>query len=112
MPLIAFARFCLSLTSLVLLGVCAYLLWSWYQGDLVRNADGVVYRVREDWRLWVGLGLVAWSSLGKLIVTALLARPDKAARSKPIRGEGVMVAGASGAQLYVESVGPATGLAV
>jgi pimeloyl-ACP methyl ester carboxylesterase len=112
MPLIAFARFCLSLVSLVLLGVCAYLLWSWYQGDLVRDADGVVYRVREDWRLWVGLGLVAWSFLGKLIVTPLLARPDKAARSKPIRGEGVMVAGASGAQLYVESLGPATGPAV
>jgi pimeloyl-ACP methyl ester carboxylesterase len=112
MPLIAFARFLFSILSLAVLGLCAYLLWTWYQGDLVRDADGVLYRVREDWRLWVGLALLAWSFLGKVIITPLIATPDKAARSKPTRGEGAMITGASGAQLYVESVGPADAPAV
>ena len=51
MPLIAIARFLFSFLSLVLLAACAYLLWSWYQGDLVRDANGVLYLVREDWRV-------------------------------------------------------------
>jgi pimeloyl-ACP methyl ester carboxylesterase len=107
MPLIAFARFILSLVSLILLGLCAYLLWSWYDGDLARDAHGVLYRVRDDWRLWTGLALLAWSFLGKLIVTPLIAKKDRAQPSRAVRGEGSMVPGASGAQLYVETSGTA-----
>jgi pimeloyl-ACP methyl ester carboxylesterase len=107
MPLIALARLLFSLVSLIILGLSAYLLWTWFQGDWVRDADGVLYRVRDDWRLWTGLGLVGWSFLGKLIVTPLVAQGDKGPPSRPTRGEGKIIAGASGSQLYVESVGPA-----
>jgi hypothetical protein len=82
MPLIAFARLLFSLLSLVLLGACAYLLWSWYEGDLVRDANGVLYLVREDWRLWTGLAFLAWSFLGRWIVTPFIAGKDK---DRPVR---------------------------
>jgi pimeloyl-ACP methyl ester carboxylesterase len=107
MPLIAFARLLFSLLSLVLLGACGYLLWSWYEGELVRDANGVLYLVREDWRLWTGLALLAWSFLGRWVLTPFIAGKDKGPRSAAMHGEGKMIAGASGSQLYVESQGPA-----
>jgi pimeloyl-ACP methyl ester carboxylesterase len=107
MPLIALARLLSSLLSLALLGICAYLLWSWYQGDLVRDAAGDLYRVRETWRLWVSLGLLAWSLLGRVILTPIIAGKDKGPPSGATHGDGKMVEGASGAQLYIQSVGPA-----
>jgi pimeloyl-ACP methyl ester carboxylesterase len=107
MPLLSLARSLLGLLSLVLLAVCAYLLWSWYQGDLARDVHGDLHQVRENWRLWTGLGLLAWSFLGRLIVTPLLAGKDQGPPSRPVRGQGKVIQGASGSQLYVESQGPA-----
>jgi pimeloyl-ACP methyl ester carboxylesterase len=107
MPLILLVRSIFGLLSLVLLAACAYLLWSWYQGDLVRDAQDDLHRVRENWRLWTGLALLGWSFLGRLVVTPLLAGKDQGAPSRAVRGEGKMIQGASGAQLYVESLGPA-----
>lgn len=75
---------------------------------MVENADGTLARTRDDWRLWAGLGLLAWSFFGRLIVTPLLARGDKVP-SRPERGEGRSLTGASGAELYVETHGPADG---
>lgn len=106
MPLIALARFLFSLLSLALLLVCAYLLWSWYKGDVVRDVNGVLYLARDEWRLWTGLGLLAWSGLGRLIVTPLVAARDEGALTCPVHGEGKIITGASGARLYLESVGP------
>lgn len=105
MPLIALLRFLFSILSLAVLALCGYLLWSWYEGELVRGPDGLLHRVREDWRLWTGLGLLAWSFLGRFIVTPLLARKDTAPPIRAERGEGRTVLGASGARLYVETLG-------
>ena len=109
MPLIASLRLLFGLLSLCVLALGAWLAWTWYQGDLVRDAEGVLHRVREDWRLWTALALLAWSFLGRLALPLLLARGDDGPPTRAIRGEGRMIVGASGARLYVESVGPAKG---
>ena len=108
MPLILILRFWLSLVSLAIIAGAAYLLWSWHQGDTVRDIYGVVHIVRHDWRLWTGLALVAWSfGGGALLVKPFLARRDV----EPLafhRGDGEMIEGANGAKLYVESQGAST----
>lgn len=104
MPLLIVVRFLFGLLSLVLLGLAAYLLWNWYQGDLVRQADGDIVRIRTDWVLWLGGFLALLSVLGRLPLVWLLARADTDP-SKPLRADGSMLASATGAQLYVEQQG-------
>lgn len=106
MPLLSIVRFFTTLLSLAILVGAGYLLWSWYRGEWVADGAGVLERVREDWRLWAGLALLAWSFLGRLVMLRLLARPDE----RPTRSErwdGETITGASGAALYVEAHGPA-----
>lgn len=104
MPLLFLARLIFGLLSLAILGTAAYLLWSYGQGELVRDADGAFRREADNWRLWTGLALLAWSFLGKFIVTPLLARGDKDP-TRPERGQGRTIPGANGASLYVETHG-------
>lgn len=105
MPLLSIIRFFTIVLSLVLLGAAGYLLWSWYQGDLVRDAAGDLQRVREDWRLWTGGALLAWSFLGRSVVPLLLAKAD-IRRTRAERAEGQMIASSTGSTLYVEQHGP------
>lgn len=98
--------FLLNILSLVILGASGWLGWSWYQGDLIADSDGTVTRVREDWKLWLALGLLAWSFLGRMVLRPLLARKDDIA-SQPVRIGGARVQGVDGADLYVETLGPA-----
>jgi len=108
MPLISLVRFLTTLLSLAILATAAYLLWRWYDGTDVRDAEGVVHNVREGWPLWLGLALVAFSFLGKFLMLPLLARPDR--EPLPVdHGAGKQVQGPSGATLYVDSAGPADG---
>ncbi|RYG19517.1 MAG: alpha/beta hydrolase [Caulobacteraceae bacterium] len=107
MPLIPVVRLFLGWLSLAILALAAYLLFSWFQGELVQDVDGVVVRAREGWRLWTSLGLLAWSVAGRWVVTPLLARPDAEA-TRPDRSHGQMIAGFDGSELYVEQHGPAT----
>ncbi|NGP17205.1 alpha/beta fold hydrolase [Devosia aurantiaca] len=109
MPLIAIIRFFTTVISLIILGVMIYLAWSWYDGDLVREPDGDLVRLREDWRLYWALGLAAFSFLGKLVVAPLLARPDRGEKSKADRGAGQTIAGPNGSTLYVEDPGLRSG---
>ena len=109
MPLVSMVRFVTTLISLALLGITAYLLWTWYQGITVQDSAGVVHFVREDWRLWTALGLIAFSFLGKFILVPVLARADKGEPSRVERGQGKMIPGSAGASLYVEEHGPSTG---
>ena len=105
MPLIMILRFFLSLFSLMILAVTGYLLWSWYQGDFVRDGNGVLIHVRENWRLWLGLALGAWSFGGGLVVLKpLLARRDQGP-IKFARGAGEIINGVNGASLYLETIG-------
>lgn len=105
MPLFMIVRFWLSMLSWAILGASAYLLWTWYQGEEVLRPDGLLATVREDWRLWTGLGLLAWSFLGGFIIRPFLAKPDRKPL-EPHRGDGEVIDGARGASLYVEQVGP------
>jgi pimeloyl-ACP methyl ester carboxylesterase len=101
----SFLRPLFALLSLLILGLAAYLLWRWYQGDVVRYPDGVVVHIRQGWHLWLGLTLLAWSFLGRSVMLWLLARPDRDP-TRPERGRGQHLPVADGASLYVETVGP------
>jgi len=106
MPLLSFVRFFATLLSLLVLGAASYLLWSWHQGDLVRDAAGVLHRDREAWRLWTGVGLLAWSFLGRSVVVPLLARRDVRPTSAK-HGAGQLIASPTGSSIFVETMGPA-----
>jgi pimeloyl-ACP methyl ester carboxylesterase len=106
MPLILILRFLFSLMSLAILAGSAYLLWRWYEGYFVEGPDGVVRRVREEWPLWVGLGLLAWSFAGGLIFKPLLATPDKRVL-KPAHSGGRTIQSPTGSSLYVQMHGAA-----
>lgn len=108
MPLIILARIALSLSSLAVLAAGGYVLWSWYDGRWVLDAAGHAMHVRDDWRLWLGVGLLAWSFLGRLAITPFLARADTDP-SRPERGEGQFIDSPTGSRLYVEVHGPASG---
>lgn len=106
MPLFAVVGFFLSLLSLLVFGSAGYLLWSWFEGSVITGEDGLLYRVRDEWRLWLAVGLLAWSFLGRFVVLSLAARQDTTP-SRPERRNGQIIEGAEGATLYVESHGPA-----
>ncbi|WP_454718926.1 alpha/beta fold hydrolase [Caulobacter segnis] len=107
MPLIVLARIALSFLSLAVLIAGGYLLWSWYDGEQLIDAAGRVSRIREDWRLWTAVGLLAWSFLGRLVVTPLIARSD----TDPTRAErgetSTLIESPTGSRLYVEAHGQA-----
>lgn len=105
MPIFIVFRFFFTLLSIAVLAASAYLLWQWYDGDLIERADGVIVRVRTDWYLWLGAALLAFSLLGRLVVAPLLAKRDTDP-SKPERLNGRMITGLSGSKLYVEELGP------
>lgn len=109
MPLIALSRALLGFVSLVLLAAAVWLLWSWWEGRLVADAVGTLYRERDDWRLWTGGALLAWSCLGRWPVLWMLARPDTDP-TRPRREPGAFVEGAKGSHLYVESRGATEGM--
>jgi pimeloyl-ACP methyl ester carboxylesterase len=101
MPLISILRTLFGLLSIIILVAAGYLLWSWYQGYVIVDASGAGHLYRDDWRLWTGLGLMAWSFVGRFVAPALLAKPD-IVPSIPERSNGRMVQGAGGSDLYVE----------
>jgi pimeloyl-ACP methyl ester carboxylesterase len=105
MPLIVLARLALSLASLAILGTGGYLLWSWHEGYWVLDSLGRPHHLQEAWRLWTGLALLAWSVLGRVIVTPLLARAD----TDPTRiehSESQTLVSPTGSTLHVEIQGP------
>ena len=108
MPLFSVVRFFTTLLSLAILAAAAYLLWSWHQGYWLRDAAGVLHFEREPWRLWTGIGLTAWSFLGRSILPLLLARSGGGASSAR-HGKGQVIAGRTGASIYIETHGPAGG---
>jgi pimeloyl-ACP methyl ester carboxylesterase len=94
MPLHSSVKFLATLLSVVVLGVAAYLLWTWYEGDQIVQPDGTLIRLREDWRLWVPLlaGFLLW----RPPLVLLLAGADPGERSKQDRGAGQIREGANG----------------
>lgn len=108
MPLIPLVRLLLGWLSIAVLALAGYLLFSWYDGEVIVDADGASWFVRDSWKLWTALGLLIWSFAGRWIITPLVARPDTEP-TRPERGSGEMLAGANGSELYVEQGGPADG---
>jgi pimeloyl-ACP methyl ester carboxylesterase len=108
MPLILLARLIMSMLSLALLGAGVYWLWSWWEGQWILGADGLTHHVRDNWRLWAAIGLLAWSVLGRLVVLPLISRPDKDP-TRALRFEGRTLPSPSGNQLYLEDHGPRGG---
>jgi pimeloyl-ACP methyl ester carboxylesterase len=105
MPVIAIPRMLLSLLSLILLGAGLYLLWTWYQGYDITDRHGVLHHDREAWRLYAGLGLFAWSFLGRFVVLMFIPAGQDEPREE--RGEASVVMAPDGAALHVESFGEA-----
>lgn len=105
MPLLSIIRFFTAVISLLILGAAGYLLWSWFDGRQVLDAAGDAQRVRDDWRLWTGLALLAWSFLGRFVMLAMLARKDERP-TRAAHGEGQIIAGEDRASLWVETHGP------
>jgi hypothetical protein len=103
MPLVAVIWFLLSLGSLAIWGGAAYLLWSYFDAEWMRTTEGALVRDREEWRLWTGLGLLAWSLLGRFVVTPLIAKPDRRPRHYS-RGKGRSIQSGEG-ELYLEDRG-------
>ncbi|QTC90269.1 alpha/beta fold hydrolase [Brevundimonas goettingensis] len=111
MPLVPVLKTVFGLISLLVLALAGWLIWSWWGGRLAPAGDGrgLIF-VRDDWRLWTGLGLLTWSFLGRLPATLFLARGDTDP-SRPRREAGVRVAG-SDAELWVETRGGGGGLPI
>ena len=104
MPLILVLRFVFGFISLALLGAAGYFLWEWYDGDLIHQLDGDVVRVRTEWLLYAGAAVLAFSFLGRPIVTPFLAKADTDPTSA-VRGRGTMTPGVNGTRLYIEELG-------
>jgi pimeloyl-ACP methyl ester carboxylesterase len=105
MPLIFLLRAVFSLISLVVLAGAAWLIWTWYHGELAMDALGNVHEIHEQWRLWVGVGLVAFSFGGG----GVLVRPLLGGKGRPLRARyepGEYVASSTGADLFVQTIGP------
>ncbi|KQW80746.1 alpha/beta fold hydrolase [Brevundimonas sp. Root1279] len=107
MPLIPGFQLLFTVLALAILGAAAWLLGDWYFGQWVR-VDGDLVHVREAWRLWLGLGLLAWSFLGRPVVLALVARRDVVPR-RATRRASRMIQSDTGSRLYVEDDGAVVG---
>ncbi|BEV13000.1 alpha/beta hydrolase (plasmid) [Asticcacaulis sp. DW145] len=105
MPLIMMARLLTSLLSWAILAAAVYLGWSWYQGELYRSTDGDWIRVREDGRLWLLGCLIVWSAFGGLLMSQLLARPDRRPLNTARGDDAHQITDQNNASLYVETQG-------
>jgi pimeloyl-ACP methyl ester carboxylesterase len=92
--------------SLAILGTAGWLIWSWW--DRERDAQLLGVDDPSNERLYWGLGLLAFSLLGRFVMLLLLGGGGSSARGDE-RGEGREVAGADGAKLWVEEAGATTG---
>lgn len=90
-----------AIASLGVFAAAAWLLWRWYDAWHVAETLGLAGPSSAP--LWWGVGLLAFSLMGRLPILMLLGR-DGAAPSAP-RAEGGEVPGADGAVLNVEIEG-------
>ncbi|MEG3178915.1 hypothetical protein U1872_22035 [Sphingomonas sp. RB3P16] len=93
-----------ALLLLLALAEAAYMLWTWYQGNWLHEADGALVHIRCYWMLWTGAGLLAWSFVNRSILRLLLACAD----DDPMlieRGTGQMLDSSSGAKVHIETFG-------
>jgi pimeloyl-ACP methyl ester carboxylesterase len=107
MAILFLIRTAFGLLSLAVLALGGYWVWSWFHGNWIMMGGDPVHVRGPDWRLWAGLALLAWSLSGRWVVTLLVARSDSDATfAKRGQGEVRVLAGAGGADLYTETLGP------
>lgn len=105
MILFALLQRLFALVSLAVLGLSGWLVWSWW--DREQEAEALGFADPSNDRLYWGLGLLAFSFLGRFLILLLLGRGGGMASDK--RREGVMVDGADGSRLRLEIEGRADG---
>lgn len=104
--LLALIQRLFAIASLVPLAVGAYFAWSWWDLHEQLQIPGGPFAHDQDWRVWAGGLLLAWSLLGRLPMGLLLGRAgDDGERMRRQAGE--TVATPNGARLHVEADGPA-----
>ena len=107
MPLLFLLRMLFALLSWVVLAAAIYLLWRWADAaDLLTTtvARADLDEERERWMLWLGLGLLAFSFLGRPIVLLLISRPGTNGPKKA-HNPGTDIESAGGARLFVDESG-------
>ncbi|MFC3077880.1 alpha/beta fold hydrolase [Phenylobacterium terrae] len=92
-----------ALLSLAILAAGAWLVWSWID---LRDEIHPTLGESPDWRLWLGLGLLAWSFLGRFVVMGLIGRGSAKAHGRLERGETARLQTADGAEVHLERHGP------
>jgi pimeloyl-ACP methyl ester carboxylesterase len=105
MFLFAFLQRLLAIASIAVLALAGWLIWSWYDAERVAETLGLPDPSNAP--LWWGLGLLAFSVLGRLPILLLL---GKGGRTGPARrAESLTVPGADGTALHVEVEGAPEG---
>ena len=84
------------LLALAILGAAGYLIYDWYYYD----------QDDQEYLYWAS-GLVAFASLGRLLVTPLLGKGEAARQPAELRGTSETIIRPDGTQLQVQSSGPA-----
>lgn len=100
MILFAFLHRLFGLASAGVLGLAAWLIWTWY--DRKESLEGVGLEASDE-RLYWGLGLLAWSFLGRFVILLILGRSGPGADAG--KGEGVDIPAPDGARLSLETRG-------
>ena len=94
-----------ALASLALLAIGGWFVWSWWRlREILDPLPGELIE-SQDWRLWTGGALIAWSFLGRIPVGLLLGRADDD-RERLRRLPGETLETPDGARLHVERSGP------
>lgn len=91
------------LASLAVLAAGGWLVWSWFD---LRDELHPTLGDPQNWRLWLGLALLAWSVLGRFVVQALLGPGSAKAQGRLQRGSSERLRTQDGAELHIERHGP------
>ena len=94
-----------ALISIAILGLSLWLIWQWW--ELERSAEAAGMADPSDRALWWGLGLLAFSLLGRFPMLLLLGKSGRDPNQR--RAPGAEVTGPDGAVLHVEHQGAAEG---
>lgn len=101
-----------ALASLAILAGGGYLVWSWFElRDEIREVAPGVEATPDDWRLWVGGAMLAWSFLGRFLVLPLVGRGG-GLKNRLKRGASERMALADGTELHLEHDGREDGPAL
>lgn len=105
MILFAFLQRLLAFASVAVFALAGWLIWNWYDAEHV--AATLNLPDPSNAPLWWGLGLMAFSMLGRWPVLFLLGRSEVTGPAR--RAESLVVPGADGTALHVEVEGASEG---